>query len=197
MSNILNPVSIRSIMVLFIFLLFSISSQAGELKKAENFTLKDYKGKSHSLTDYSDSKAVILMFIATRCPISNAYNPRIVKLYDDYHNKNVVFIGINSNKLEDVEEVAEHAQKNKFMFPVLKDPNNVIADKYDAQVTPEVFVLNSNLEILYHGRIDDSQREDDVKTNDLRNALDEMLAGKSVSNKEIKAFGCTIKRVNK
>ncbi len=197
MNNRLNPVSIRSIMVLFIFLLVSISSQASKLKKAENFILEDYKGKSHSLTDYSDSKAIVLMFIATRCPISNAYNSRIVKLYDDYHNKNLVFIGINSNKQEDVEEVAEHAKKNKFVFPVLKDPKNIIADKYDAQVTPEIFVLNSNLEILYHGRIDDSQREDDVKTNDLRNALDEILAGKSVSNKETKAFGCTIKRVNK
>jgi hypothetical protein len=62
-------------------------------------------------------------------------------------------------------------------------------------VTPEIYVLNSNLEILYHGRIDDSQREGKVTSKDLRAALDSILSGKTVEVKETKAFGCTIKRV--
>ena len=181
-------------LILFLFISFS---QGAELNKAENFTLKDYNGKTHSLSDYTDSSAIVVMFIATQCPVSNAYNSRMVALYQDYHQKGVAFIAINSNKQESIEEISQHAQKNGFHFPVLKDPDNMVADKYDAQVTPEIFVVNSDFDVLYHGRIDDSQRESEISSQDLRNALDEILAGKPVAKKETKAFGCTIKRVKK
>ena len=137
------------------------------------------------------------MFIATQCPVSNAYNDRMAALYDDYQPKGLAFVGINSNKQESVEEIKEHSQKHNFEFPVLKDWNNAIADRFEANVTPEIYVLNSNFDLLYHGRIDDSRRESDVNSQDLRAALDEILAGKQVSNTVTKAFGCTIKRVSK
>jgi peroxiredoxin len=179
-----------------LFSLFSLG-YSGEMTKVENFTLKDYNGNKHSLSDYQESKAIVLMFIATQCPVSNAYNTRMVELYDDYQEKNIAFIGINSNKQESVKEIAEHSDKNGFKFAVLKDDQNIIADKFKAQVTPEIYVLNSDFEILYHGRIDDSQRESNIKSKDLRNALDEILAGKSVTTTTTKAFGCTIKKVSK
>ena len=186
----------KSLMVsLFVLILISGFAYAGNMEKAENFTLKDYTGKSHSLTDYTDADAIVIMFIATQCPVSNDYNSRMVKLHEDYKDKNVAFLGINSNKQESVEEIAEHAKENGFAFVVLKDDKNVIADTYSAQVTPEIFVVNSDLQILYHGRIDDSRRQSEVTTNDLRQALDEILAGKEVTVSETKAFGCTIKRV--
>jgi len=165
-------------------------------KTIENFVLKDYNGKEHSLTDYQNSKAIVVMFIATQCPVSNAYNTRMVKLFEKYHPKGVAFLGINSNKQESVEEIKAHAEQHKFPFPVLKDVNNVIADKFGASFTPEIYVLSPKFEILYHGRIDDSRREDQVKSQDLGKALDEILAGKQVSVSETKAFGCTIKRVS-
>jgi len=194
MSRINSKMIMVFSLVLFLLISFSYS---GEMSKAENFTLKDYNGKSHSLTDYKDSKVIVVMFIATQCPVSNDYNGRMAALYKDYNGKGVTFLAINSNKQESVEEITQHSQKNGFQFPVLKDPENVIADKFNAQVTPEIFVLNPNYEILYHGRIDDSQRESDLKSHDLRNALDEILSGKPVSKKETKAFGCSIKRVQK
>jgi alkyl hydroperoxide reductase subunit AhpC len=135
------------------------------------------------------------MFIATQCPVSNAYNDRMVKLYKDYADRKVAFVGINSNKQESVDEIKEHAKEHGFQFPVLKDWNNLIADKLDASSTPEVFVLDKNFNVLYHGRIDDSRRESDVKSQDLRAALDAVLAGKAVPKDETKAFGCSIKRV--
>jgi len=165
-------------------------------KKVDNFTLEDYNGIKHSLTDHKSSKAVVIIFIATQCPISNAYNERMVELNRDYTSKGVVFIGINSNKQESVEEVKEHAKKNGFLFTVLKDYRNAIADKFKASVTPEVYVLNSALEVLYHGRIDDSKNKDKVASNDLRTTLDAVLAGKPVGTNETKAFGCTIKKVD-
>ena len=165
------------------------------VKKVENFTLEDYNGIKHSLNDYKSSKAIVLMFIATQCPVSNGYNERMVHLYKEYTPKGVAFVGINSNKQETVEEIKEHAKEHGFSFPILKDKNNIIADKLTASVTPEIFVLNRKLEVLYHGRIDDSRRESDVKTEDLRTALDELLAGKPVVVAETKAFGCSIKRI--
>jgi peroxiredoxin len=173
----------------------SFLQASGTVKKVENFTLEDYNGTKHSLSDYKSSKAIVLMFIATRCPVSNAYNERMVNLYKEYASKGVAFVGINSNKQETVEEIKKHANEHGFSFPILKDDNNVLADKFAASVTPEIFVLNRKLEVLYHGRIDDSRRASDVKSEDLRTALDEILTGKPVAVAETKAFGCTIKRI--
>jgi len=183
---------------IFVFLSLLVSSMlfAGEPVKVENFTLPDYNGVKHALTEFNKSKAVVLMFIATQCPVSNGYNTRMVSLFNDYKDKNVVFIGINSNKQESIDEVKQHAKEHGFEFTILKDDKNIIADKFGASVTPEIFVLNPSLEILYHGRIDDSRREAEVTSRDLRNALDEILAGKSVSVSTTKAFGCTIKKID-
>lgn len=182
--------------VLFIIVMAGSIAVAGAPAKIDNFSLTDYNGKTVSLADYKDSKAIVLMFVATECPVSNAYNERYSKLYDDYKGKNIAIIGINSNKAEPADDVKKHAKENKLMFPIVKDPNNVVADKLDAQRTPEVYVVHpATYDVLYHGRIDDSQREANIKTQDLRAALDEILAGKPVTVKETKAFGCTIKRV--
>lgn len=183
---------------IFIFALLLMSSQimnAADITKAENFTLKDYNGKEHNLKDFKDSKAIVIMFIATRCPVSNSYNERMEKLYEKYSGKNVTFLGINSNKEENVEEIKKHASENGLDFPILKDPGNKVADEFGASHTPEIYVLNSDNEVLYHGRIDDSMDEKEVTSNDLENALDEILAGKKVIVSQTKAFGCSIKRV--
>lgn len=189
---------INYILPLLILIVVTLSkiTFANEPKKAENFKLKDYNGKEYQLSDFKNSKATVIMFIATQCPVSNAYNTRMAQLYADYKDKRVTFLGINSNMQEGVDEIKDHAKSNKLDFIILKDHNNLIADKFDASFTPEIYVLNGNSEILYHGRIDDSRRESDVKTKDLRAALDEILSGKKVSVPKTKAFGCTIKRVN-
>lgn len=193
--------SVSLILAVFFFFNISFSQKSihestAENESVENFTLKDYNGKEYSLFDFKDSKAIVIMFIATQCPVSNAYNQRMATLNKDYAGKATSFIGINSNKQEDAAEVKEHAEENGLDFIILKDPNNLIADIFEAKYTPEIFVLNSDLNIQYHGRIDDSRKESEVESKDLRVALDEILEGKEVSKSETKAFGCTIKRVD-
>ena len=186
------------LMTIFLTTAFSFntfSNEPASASKFEDFTLFDYEGTKHSLSDYKDSAAIVILFIATRCPVSNAYNDRMESLYKKYSAKGVAFIGINPNKQEDSEEVKEHAKENNLTFTILKDEKNIIADKFDASVTPEAYVLNSNFELLYHGRIDDSRRESDVTTTDLSKALNEILSGKEVSDPDTKAFGCSIKRI--
>lgn len=166
-------------------------------KPAPPFALKSSDGKEYNFENLKGKKAVVLMFISTRCPYSNAYNERMAKLYADYNGKGVVFLGIYANGTESLEDIKQHAQDKKFAFPILKDEGNVVADLYGAQVTPETFVLDNELTLRYHGRIDNSHKTDEVKTQDLRVALDAVLAGGNVANKETKAFGCSIKRVKK
>ena len=164
--------------------------------KIENFSLPDVSGKKHSLSDYKDSKAIVVMFIATECPVSNAYNKRMAKLYNKYKEKNIAFVGINSNKQESVNDIKNHSEKNELNFTILKDDKNKIADMFAASFTPEIYVLNpATYDILYHGRIDDSRDESNVESPDLSNALDELLAGEKITVNTTKAFGCTIKRV--
>jgi peroxiredoxin len=185
------------IAAIFTFYFLSIAAFANypSADKIQDFTLTDYNGNKHSLSDYKDSKAIVIIFIATECPVSNAYNSRMEKLFEEYNQKGIAFLGINSNKAESVERLKEHAMENGLTFTILKDEKNIIADKFEASFTPEVFVLNSEFNILYHGRIDNARNETEVVTKDLENALNEILAGKEVSKKETKAFGCSIKRI--
>lgn len=162
-----------------------------------DFTLADVGGTSHRLSQYGDSAAVVLMFIATQCPVSNDYNPRMAELANTYQRKGVQFLGINSNKQEPVDEIVEHSLRNGFPFPVLKDHQNVIADQLGATRTPEVYVVLGGGRVAYHGRIDDSQNVERVQSRDLKNALDAILAGRPAPVAETRAFGCTIKRVTR
>jgi len=165
-------------------------------EKVPNFTLKDYAGKEHSLYDYLKNKAVVVMFIATQCPVSNAYNERMVDLYKSYTPKGIAFLAINSNKQESIEEIAEHSKKHGFEFPVLKDWKNVIADKFDALVTPEIYLIDSTGVLRYHGRIDDARNPAKVTQHDLQDALNAYLEGRPLSKRETRAFGCTVKRID-
>lgn len=167
-------------------------------KEVPNFTLKDSMDKEHSLKELSrDKKATVVMFISTECPVSNAYNERIITLYKDYKDQGIQFIGINSNKNESVEEIAEHNEANNFHFLVLKDLKNEIADSFGARRTPEIYLLDEKRILRYRGAIDNSQK--DPETHYLREVLDLVVAGKEipVDLKKTKAFGCTIKRVRK
>lgn len=166
-------------------------------QKASDFTINNYDGNSYHLYDIKDAEAIVIMFWSTECPYVQPYTERINKLASEYQQKKVVFWAINSNSTESVEEVINHKNKNGYVFPMLKDENNVVADLFGATRTPEVFVLSKDFVVLYHGRIDDNRDESKVNREDLKIALDEILAGKEVSTKITKQFGCTIKRVEK
>lgn len=186
----------RIILSTILFFFLTISAIGQEEKKYENFSLYDYNNNEHSLQDFVNKKGIVVLFVATQCPVSNAYNSRMAELYNHFKD-DFSFIGINSNKQEDVEEIKTHASENNLDFVILKDSNNVIADKFDASFTPEIYILNNNFEQLYHGRIDDSRKIENIEVEDLKKALIEIKEGKEVSVKETKAFGCSIKRVDK
>jgi peroxiredoxin len=162
----------------------------------EDFTLPDTDGVNHSLKSLMGKKGAVIIFVATKCPVSNAYNDRMEKVYEDYQAKGINVIGINANNTEPAAEVKSHAAEKGLKFAILKDDGNKIADRLGATRTPEAYVLDANGKLVYHGRIDNSQKMESITSNDLREALDEMLAGKAISKTGGAAFGCSIKRVS-
>lgn len=164
----------------------------------KDFRLKDAGGKSLSLQKLSEKKtAIVVLFLATQCPIATDYTERIVALVEAYAEKDVQFVGINSNRQETVDEIAEYSEKHGFEFPVLKDPGNKIADYFAARRTPEVFLLDKERILRYRGAIDD--KRDEPTKHYLQTALDLVIVGQEIpkASQKTRAVGCTIKRIRK
>ena len=162
----------------------------------DDFKLPDADGAEHSLKSLTGKHGAVIIFVATKCSVSNAYNDRMEKLAQDYKARGINVIGINSNNTEPAAEVKSHAGEKHLTFTILKDDGNKIADRLGATRTPEAYVLDAGGKLVYHGRIDNSQNTANITSNDLREALDELLGGKSVTKTGGAAFGCTIKRVS-
>jgi hypothetical protein len=107
----------------------------------------------------------------------------------------VKFIVVDSNANESLEELREYAKAVEFDFPVYKDVNNVVADRFNAQVTTDTYAMDSSGVVRYHGYLEDSPNSTRAKTQGLRLAIEALLAGKPVAMPETKALGCTIRRV--
>lgn len=167
-------------------------------EKVREWNLKDTENKIHTLKKLGEEKkAVVLIFLATQCPVVDEYVDRINSLHIDYKEKKVQFVGIHSNKHETIEEIKKYSEKHKLEFPILKDPDNELADYFNARRTPEIFLIDSEKVLRYRGAIDDSRES--PKNQFLRPVLDLLLEGKTIPEKQKKtrAIGCLIKRVRK
>jgi len=165
---------------------------------APDFTLKGTDGKDYGLKRSLETHdAAVVIFVATKCPYSNAYNTCYNEMHDSLKKRNgkkVALLPINSNVTEPFDQVRAHAGENKYTFAVLKDEGYKVADAYAAEKTPEAFLVSKQGKVLYHGRIDDDSEGKNIKNRDLANAVDQYLSGKEVSVKETRSFGCSIKR---
>ena len=168
---------------------------------AVDFQLKGVDGKSHSLQSFSDKKAVIVVFSCNHCPYVQAYEDRMVQLQKDYSGKGVTLVAINSNDDTGYPEdsylnMIKRAKERGFNFPYLRDETQEIARKYGAICTPHVFAFDQQRRLQYKGRIDDNRNPESVKSKDLRDALESILAGRKPPAPETRPFGCSIKWKN-
>jgi peroxiredoxin len=167
-------------------------------RKVPAFRLSDPRdNKVVDMSAWKDSKAVVVLFLGTECPLSNDYLLEHARLHTAYSEKGVHFVGVNSNRQDSPARVAEHARKHKVPFPMVKDPANKVADQFGARRTPEVFLLDGSGKVLYQGRIDDQfgigyRRPGKPTRRDLAEAIDEVLAGKPVSKPRTEVAGCFI-----
>ena len=147
--------------------------------------------------DWAASEVTVLLFLSTVCPISNAYSDRIKGLVARYAGKPVRILLVNSNDNETVDEVRSYAKDVASPVPIFKDWSNVVADRFDARMTPEAVVVDKAGEVRYQGAIDDAKNPARVKVEAVRLTVDALLAKQPTEIGRIRSFGCTIKRVRK
>ncbi len=151
-------------------------------------------GRLESLIPATKPRAIVVEFLSAHCPCSQGYDERMRALAAAYLPEGVRFLGINACADESVEVAADHARRARIPFPVVKDPGCQVADRMRAQITPEVFLLDGDGVIRYHGRIDDSRDPASVQKQELKDALDVVLAGRYPKQGETRVTGCAFIR---
>ena len=168
---------------------------------APNFRLPDVvSNQTISLSDFQGKKALLVMFICRHCPFVKHVQSEIAKIGKDYTPKDVGIIAISSNNIETHPDDAPGklkamASELGFNFPYCYDATQGVAKSYTAACTPDFFLFNSEFKLVYRGQLDDSRPGNNKPLNgsDLRAALDAVLAGKTVSEKQQPSIGCNIK----
>lgn len=166
---------------------------------APDFDLPAIDGKKYSLSSFEDRQALIVVFSCNHCPYVQAYEGRMKQIQEDYKSKGVAVIAINSNDdksypEDNFDNMKKRAGQQNFNFLYLRDNDQSVARAYDATHTPEIFLFDRERKLAFHGKIDDNWQEPEkVQNHYLRNALDELLAGKKISVPETFTIGCTIK----
>jgi len=172
-------------------------------REIEDFTLSDFYGKEHSLSDYKNKQAIVVYFMGVECPLAKLYAPRVERIAKELAPRGVALLAVNSNRQDSITEINAFAQRHAVTFPILKDVRNKIADRFGAMRTPEVFVLDKDRVVRYQGRVDGTYTfgfgvgysAPTQKRRDLVIAVEELLDGKEVSVPLTEAKGCIIGRV--
>ncbi len=179
---------------------------------APDFALPGIDGKIHKLSDYSASKILVIVFTCNHCPTAQLYETRIKRLAADYRNKGVALVAIEPNNAnairldelgytdvsDSLDEMKIRAAYRHFNFPYLYDGDTQsVSRAYGPKATPHVFIFDQERKLKYEGRIDNSSRESLVKTQDARNAIEALLAGKPVPVPHTGVFGCSTKWMSK
>jgi peroxiredoxin len=163
-----------------------------------DFALPDAAGVTRRLADWHDHRLVVVVFLSADCPLTKLYAPRLLELEREFGPRGVAFVGIFPNDHDSSSGVARFGREHRIDFPLLKDGDGHVADRFGAARTPEAFVLDAHRAVRYRGRIDDQYDAEAHRAGparrDLANALDELLAGKPVSTPLTTAPGCLIAR---
>ena len=163
-------------------------------------------GKTHQLSDYAKTRVLAIVFTCNSCPVSQLYESRIEKLFRDYRGKGVSLVAINPNHpnaaapevqaysdlSDSLEDMKIRAEYRRLDYPYLYDGDKQeAAMRYGPAAAPHIFIFDRDRKLRYQGRIDDNLREELAQSHDARNAIDALLAGKTVAVSTTPAFGCS------
>ena len=184
---------------------------AGTLERggpAPDFRLPGVDGKTYSLESFGEAQVLVIIFTCNHCPTAQAYEDRIKQLAADYKDRKVAVVAISPNDPEAVrldelgysdlgdslEDMRIRAKDKAFNFPYLYDgQDQKVSRAYGPAATPHVFVFDRARKLRYAGRIDNSEKPDRVTSQETRDAIEALLAGKTVPVDATKAFGCSTK----
>ncbi|HVK60699.1 MAG TPA: thioredoxin family protein [Bdellovibrionales bacterium] len=168
-------------------------------KPCPDFTLPATDGKTYSRSDFAGSDAFLVMFICNHCPYVQAIQDRLVELGRHFEGKSVKIAAISSNDADEHPEdsfpkMKELAEAKRFPFPYLYDESQQVAKTFGAVCTPDFFLYDRSMMLTYRGRLDDSWKDPKaVRTQELKNAIEALLAGRKPSADQTPSMGCNIK----
>lgn len=168
--------------------------------QAPDFSLPDTSGKTVNLADFADAPALLVIFMCNHCPYVKHVADGLASLGKEYQAKGVAVVGISSNDVKSHPDdaparMAEEAQQRGYTFPYLYDESQAVAKAYRAACTPDFYIFDGEQQLVYRGQMDDSRPDSGkpVTGADLRAALDALLAGKPLPEKQTPSIGCNIK----
>lgn len=168
------------------------------LPAAESLQLPASHGERVQFPLPDQSGLTVLCFLGTECPLARLYGPRLARLAQQYPPHEVRFLGVNSNRQDSLDDVQRYVAVYGIPFPIAKDYDHQLADRFSVTRTPEVLVLDAAGQVRYRGRIDDQYRpgvmRPEATRRDLQAALDELLAGRPVSVPQTTPVGCLLGR---
>jgi peroxiredoxin len=168
--------------------------------RAPDFSLPDFSGKTVSLQNFDDREALLVVFMCNHCPYVKHVQHHFAALAEEYQAKGVGIVGINANDVDNFpddspENMARDAKRVGYTFDYLYDENQEVAKAYRAACTPDFFLFDRDRKLYYRGQMDSSRPGNDVPLTgeDLRNALDGLLAGNKAPEEQRPSIGCNIK----
>jgi len=168
-----------------------------QVPKFEN--LKGTDDKTYGSDTFKDAPYLLIVFSCNHCPYVKAYEDRIIDFVNEYKDRGLSTLYINSNEDQNYpedsfDEMVKRAKEKKFPFPYVRDEDQSVAKSFGATHTPEFFLFDQDRKLRYHGRFDDNWREPNKVTRRyLQEALDALIKGKEPGEPEIHSIGCTIK----
>lgn len=181
------------------FSLTTVLPIGADMPKAD-VKMKDVSGKEVSIKDAVKTNGVLVMFSCNTCPYVIKNEERTIAIGEFAQKMNVGVILLNSNEAQrtsddSFEEMKKYAAEKKYNWSYVMDQNNQMADAFGANRTPECFLFDKNLKLVYHGAIDDNPSDETkVTRHHLREAINELAGGKEITVKESRSVGCSIKR---
>ncbi|MBR9830853.1 thioredoxin family protein [bacterium] len=176
------------------------SLQIGAKAPMTTLKMKDTNGKMISLNDVKKENGLLVMFTCNTCPFVKAWEDRYTKIQKTAADKGIGVILVNSNEGkrendDSIEAMKKHAAEKGFTAPYVVDADSKLANAFGAATTPHVYLFNKEFKLAYVGAIDDNYKSaGDADKHYLMDAINNMVAGKSINPSETKALGCSIKR---
>lgn len=182
-------------------LLLSADEAAPEAVQSMSFQLPSVTDGAAISIEPDKASVTVICFLGTDCPLVKLYAPRLSGMANEFKDRQVRFFGVNSNRQDTLDDMKGFLTESELSFPLVRDEANVVADMFGAARTPEVFVLNRSLQVVYRGRIDDQYapgiNRPLVTRHDLREAITDVLAGRPVSVASTEPVGCMIGKIRR
>lgn len=168
--------------------------------KAPDFTLPDPAGKKYSLADFRIDKGLLVVFMCNHCPYVIHIRQKLVEKVCTFQDQGITVVAINSNDFnahpdDSPENMTIDAETHGYSFPYLVDEGQQVAKSYGAACTPDFFLFNAELKLVYRGQFDNARpgNNEPITGSDLSSAVDHLIAGKSISVEQRPSMGCNIK----